>query len=605
METVIKKENYDIINIEPVKNSNLITDVERQSLNSKGLSQQEIDIICDNTQIAIPTNSFDLYKFTIFQKENVEIAKKLLNTQNLSDNLRGKLLKKGQYFAEVWLNTELKLADEIRNIKTRQGTRSDLVAANDNGGKKKRINSLDSVVSELRTKAQILNDDYNITPNQARELIKLTKSGIEKAIEYCRENNEIPSRALAIKYSQKLKSALSKDEEEQLSVPNLKKTKFKFETQYSDVNHNPNFDRLLDSEDIPYCSLFSCIGSGEYYLENHGLKCLLANECDEERAKYFSAMYPDAEMIQGKIEDKYDELVKRFKELGCKLLIATPPCQTFCRQKSKNFLSDPRLKLFIHLVNFIKDTEPEWIVIENANEFLNFSHPDIVELEGKTIGDYIKDNLEECGYKVNFAIANAAYYGTAQNRVRSFTLASKNGVWLFPKADRFSKSLWEVIGNLPSLEAGEDSGIKYHKAPVLSNDINKSKLLRDVLSHTATGCSPKDNANPKYQMPGWGFFEAKGARKSWDKPSNTIESGSDSVEGLRTVHPGRLLADGTYSDARACTLLEILLLNGLPSDYEIPQGFDDEKHEAFMRDVMGEILLPRMLERIIETLPCK
>ena len=134
METVIKKENYDIINIEPVKNSNLITDVERQSLNSKGLSQQEIDIICDNTQIAIPTNSFDLYKFTIFQKENVEIAKKLLNTQNLSDNLRGKLLKKGQYFAEVWLNTELKLADEIRNIKTRQGTRSDLVAANDNEG---------------------------------------------------------------------------------------------------------------------------------------------------------------------------------------------------------------------------------------------------------------------------------------------------------------------------------------------------------------------------------------------------------------------------------------------------------------------------------------
>lgn len=49
------------------------------------------------------------------------------------------------------------------------------------------------------------------------------------------------------------------------------------------------------------------------------------------------------------------------------------------------------------------------------------------------------------------------------------------------------------------------------------------------------------------------------------------------------------------------TLLEIFLINGLCQDYEVPEEF--RNREAFIREVMGEIFLPRMLERICLEIP--
>ena len=69
----------------------------------------------------------------------------------------------------------------------------------------------------------------------------------------------------------------------------------------------------------------------------------------------------------------------------------------------------------------------------------------------------------------------------------------------------------------------------------------------------------------------------------------------------RTLHPGRIKKDGTFSDSRVLSLLEVFLTNGLPQSYEVPKKY--RKNENFIREVMGEIMLPRLLERICLEIP--
>ena len=593
-------------------------DVEEMSKRTH-FSQNQLVELCSgtNTTVTIPTNLTELNTFITVNQGAATTAGALAKKNKLPPETRLYFLRKAQEYGYLWLKGEVQLGNEIRKIVSRKGKRTDL-AANDN---QRKTVKLDGVLEELRTKKEILNDEYNIGYTQARQLTRLTDELVEKEFAYAVANNEVPSRTHALSFLNQ-PADLTDEEKADMDDERAKKeikAKFKFTTEFSDIPFSKRANRTL-KEPLFYTSIAACIGSDEYYLEDHGLVCKVALEPDPNRADYFTAMHKmrskhDVKMIVDKLEDKYDELLTAFKESGSKLLKCTIPCQCFCTMHGKNWKDDERLLIVLYCVKFIKDALPEYILFENAKEFFGFSlpmskdlsaHPIAAqlqqELNGRTIGEYLKDELTADGlnYNLNFAIENACYYGTAQSRVRSILLGSRKGVWKFPKAEEFAMPLWKAIGDLPSLEAGEDSGIPYHKASVLNADPASDDQMAKALAHTATGRCPEDN-DPKYQLSGFGFYKAKGARKFWDKPSNTIDGGNGNTLGLRTVHPGRLRKDGTYSDARPFTLLEVFLTNGLPKDYEVPAAFRDK--EAFIREVMGEIFLPRLLERICLELP--
>lgn len=466
-----------------------------------------------------------------------------------------------------------------------------------------------------------MKEDYGLTEGQGRDLARLTNELVEKEYKYALDNNDVPSRAHALTFLSR-PPEMSDEEKDDANAEKAKKevkAKFKFETAFSDVPFNRRMRRRLKKA-IRYASIAACVGSDEYYLEDHGFVCKVALECDKDRAEYFVLMNTmrsnnEVDMIVGKLEEKFDELVKAFKKNKCELAKFTIPCQTFCPMRSKDWKDDDRLLLVLWCVKFIKQVKPKYILFENAKEFLGFSLPlaeDLSmhpiaqkmqqELNGRTIGQYLIDELAEnsLGYNLNFAIENAAFYGTAQNRVRSIVLGSLKGVWKFPCPEEFAMPLWQAIGHLPSLEAGQPSNIPYHNAPDLHSNPETAEIWREAFAHLATGCRSKDN-DPKYQLPGFGFFNDKGARKFWDKPSNTIDSGNGSPLCNRTLHPGRLKKDNSISDSRVLTLLEVFLVNGLPQSYEVPEKFRDK--EAFIREVMGEIMLPRFLERICLEIP--
>lgn len=586
--------------------SNISIDIDNVSSRT-GITKAEIQAVCvgGNTSVAIPTDLPELYKFIIINKGAAKTAEALAKNSVLSPEFRSFFLKKAQSYAYLWLKGEVQLGNEIRAIRTKKGQRTDIK----------------EVLAELRSKKAILKEDYGLTQGQGRDLARLTDELVEKEYKYALDNNEVPSRTHAITFLSRPPEMSNgeKDEADAEKAKKQAKAKFKFETAFSDVPFNRRMRRKL-KKSLYYASIAACIGSDEYYLEDHNLICKVALECDPNRAEYYELMNQmrskhKVDMIVGKLEEKFDELVKAFKKNKCELAKFTIPCQTYCAMRGKGWKDDDRLLLVLWCVKFIKQVKPKYILFENAKEFLGFSlplaedlnkHPIAQKLQqvlnGRTIGQYLEDELGEnsLDYHLNFAIENGAFYGTAQNRVRSIVLGSLEGVWKFPCPEKYAMPLWQAIGHLPSLEAGEDSGIPYHKAPKLHSDPEIAEIWREAFAHLATGCRSKDN-NPKYQLPGFGFFNDKGARKFWDRPSNTIDGGNGGVLNTRTLHPGRLKKDNSISDARVLTLLEVFLVNGLPQSYEVPEKYRDK--EAFIREVMGEIMLPRFLERICLEIP--
>lgn len=577
------------------------------------ITKKELIELCygNSTAVSIPADLLDLNRFITVNQGFASTAGALAKRKILPPETRTYFLKRAQEYGYLWLKGEVQLGNEIRKIVTRMGKRTDLEAANDNKKKQKNTADFGKVLTELRTKKEILTEDYGIGNTQARQLTRLTDELVEKELKYAVANNDTLSRNHALSFLSQ-PPELTDEEKEEADTTGAK-AKFKFETIRSTIPFEQRKKRKLKQK-IPYCHLFACAMSDGYYLEQHGFECVLANERETDIAEYCALMYPKAEVLDNDFRVRYNELVKKFKTKKCEFLVITPPCQTFCPQKPKNWRDDDRLTLIIDIVRFIKETRPKHILLENAKAFFSFSLPldeDLTEhpiaeklqkiLNGRTIGDYLRDELtvEDLGYHVNFAIEDSCFYGCAQSRVRSIMLASTEGVWKWPCAEEFAMSLWEAIGHLPSLEAGEDSGIPDHHAKSLHSDPIKAAKIAEALAHTSTGRCPKDN-DPRYQLPGFGFFGAKGARKFWDKPSNTIDTGNGDVLGLRTIHPGRLRKDGTYSDARPLTLLEVFLVNGL-ENYEVPDKF--KNRENFVRNLMGEIFLPKLCERICLEIP--
>ena len=72
-----------------------------------------------------------------------------------------------------------------------------------------------------------------------------------------------------------------------------------------------------------------------------------------------------------------------------------------------------------------------------------------------------------------------------------------------------------------------------------------------------------------------------------------------SVSSHSNVHFGRLKQDGTYSDARALTVCELMILTGLPYNWMVPEYYSDK----CVRDILGECVPPYLLYHICKTNP--
>ena len=84
-------------------------------------------------------------------------------------------------------------------------------------------------------------------------------------------------------------------------------------------------------------------------------------------------------------------------------------------------------------------------------------------------------------------------------------------------------------------------------------------------------------------------------RMRWDEPAPARTTNNHLMSGHNNVHPGRLLPDGTWSDARVLTLRELIIVSSLPLDWGIPEDFP----EAKIRIIIGEAIPPLLSKKIV------
>lgn len=543
-------------------------------------ASKELVAINDNNFPTIPTDPTALPKYITLAQKYIEAETKLLNGLKLTSGKYNQALKYTQDHAALLLYAELRLSEILKGIKTCRGMRTDI-------NKKKLIPQFNKLA---KSKKEIIKQEFQLSPRQARDIERLTKESVEQAINVAFENNVIPTRALAL-------SQLPKKEKDETGNIVF--------TPIEEIE-----DKVFSSEEpLYYTSLFANVGIGTYYLHNQNINCAVANELLGDRAEWHDYIYPNADMVQGDITDPevYNKLVQLHKQHGCKLVLASPPCQSFSKaNNSKGKASDIRTPLFRTNLDFIRDTDTDYAMIENVPDFLNAKPKQLKELLGDlTIGEYIKQELENMGYVVNIGVYSAADYGTAQDRQRAIILAAKKelGLWKFPKKDKFRKLLFEAIGDLPSLEPGQqDPERPMHYA------LDLPACQIEFLKHTPTASSAWKNKK-EYQpvnvdgSESCAQFKASFSRKDWNKPSNTVLTDSGSLGGMINIHPGRPLSDGTYSDCRPLSILELFRITGLPDDYPIPEKFI--KNDKLIRDVIGECFAPLHVARLMTTMPNK
>ena len=342
-------------------------------------------------------------------------------------------------------------------------------------------------------------------------------------------------------------------------------------------------------------SLFACSGIAEYYLDKTDVDIILANELLQERCDIYKHFYPDAEIIQGDINEKLNDIISKSKDLNIDFIMATPPCQSFSNAGRKK-IKDKRTPLFLTLINVIKGVKPKYVLIENVPSFMKSKYEEkneeiIQERFNKELGDL---------YVINTTILNAKDYEVPQARKRSITLLSLKSEteWKHPKKISNIITVRDTIGHLPTLESGELSEIhKWHKART-HND-NHIKWM----SYTPTGQTAFKN---KVNFPQKDGRKIKGynttyKRIEWDSPSPTITMSSGSISSQNNVHPGneyKKNGETLYDNARALTVYEIMLLTGLDDNWDPPTT-----NEKVIRDIIGEAVPPKFLYNIIKNIP--
>lgn len=361
-------------------------------------------------------------------------------------------------------------------------------------------------------------------------------------------------------------------------------------------------------------SLFANVGIAEAYLNEIGLKVVVANELLEERARFYSHLYPECNMICGDItnSDFFEQIATTAIKSNVDFIIATPPCQGMSIA-GHNSPYDERNSLVKYAIDMICRIKPKYVFLENVPQQMVTP----IEYNGNEmlIPEYI---FERLGNDYNFnteKIINTMYYGVPQMRRRAvFLLARKDTgyQWEFPakeepitleQAFKGIPDLWPVVqekeyrDKLPTNPPSALSFHKWHQPP--------KHVWRNIecMLYTPTGNTAFDNTfyYPKKKngekVKG---YDTTYHRLFWDKPSSTITKWNGIMGSQNNVHPGRVWKtdkDGNvmYTNPRVLTIYELMVVSSLPLDWNIP----DWANEQLIRFVIGEGIPPLMVKKII------
>lgn len=315
----------------------------------------------------------------------------------------------------------------------------------------------------------------------------------------------------------------------------------------------------------PVISLFSGAMGLDLGLEAAGLDIVLALECSPFPVATIARNRPLLPLINKPIEEaSSNEILKtaRLKPGQTFAVVGGPSCQVFSTAGQRKSLADPRSTMFRHFVRVIRDTRPEFFVMENVRGLLSAAvrhrplkqrgpgFPPLEQQEqlGSAFG-VVADTLRDLGYYCVFDVLNAADYGVPQTRQRLVIVGSRDGKKVrMPEPTHHPDgagglSKWRTLGDVLT-DLNEDDPDYYLFCPAkerflkLIPEGGNWRQLPEELKSTALGRA----------FHSWGGRSGFFRRLSRERPSPALTTRPDS-KATTLCHPTELrpLSVGEYA----------------------------------------------------------
>ena len=292
-------------------------------------------------------------------------------------------------------------------------------------------------------------------------------------------------------------------------------------------------------------------------------------------------------------------------------LAGGPPCQGFSKNVPRKLrhMDDTNNLLVRTFLDYCEALQPNAILMENVAEMKNsFS---------QQYSEEVADRLAKSGYSVSAVVLNAAEYGIPQRRRRAFFLAAKGVAPIkAPLATHSNRqpdssqsgfwdisnfvSVWEAIGDLPSINHGEgEDPCEYACKPFSDFQKNARTGAGQVRNHIARKLEPTQYARLSALQPGQGHKDLPDSIK--------VRGGYSGAYGRLTkdmvaptitrwvFHPG----SGRWGhpvDIRTLTIREAARIQGFTDDYEFVGSFVQQAGQ------IGNAVPPLLVEQLATSL---
>jgi len=274
--------------------------------------------------------------------------------------------------------------------------------------------------------------------------------------------------------------------------------------------------------------LFAGCGGLSYGFKLAGFDIVLGIDCDRDCAKTFLKNHPGSDFIVGDIKKISEEqLRQKIGKRKISVLVGGPPCQGFSVSGKRVFMN-PQNSLYLEFFRILDILNPEFVLLENV--------PGLKSLyKGQALINILME-FKKRGFFAAPELLVASDYGVPQSRKRLFIVASKKGLFEFPKPYPKKITLSEAISDLSLLE-NKNEDDKYISPP--QNEYQKfmRKKSKKVYNHIAVNHSERTK-NIIRLVPEGGNYkslpkELQNTRKvniAWtrldsSKPSLTIDTG--------------------------------------------------------------------------------
>jgi len=301
--------------------------------------------------------------------------------------------------------------------------------------------------------------------------------------------------------------------------------------------------------------LFAGCGGMSLGLKRAGLDIIYANEINPDAVKTYKKNFPDVFVQEGDIKKLNPVLIKR--RIGkVDLIAAGPPCQGFSMVGPRN-PNDPRNKLFLQLLKFVKTFKPKLFVMENV--------PSILTMDNGKVIERIKNSFSVIGYSIQYKILTASEFGVPQVRKRIFIIGTRGDIStrkLFPNSKRKKVSVKDALSDLAFLGINEKA-TRYKSKPRTRFQSKMRKNSTMIFNHES--CNHSIKIQKRFSRIPSGKDGRKVLKNSGTKKRDYYRMHPQTTSRTITTIPEDFIH---YQKNRIPTVREMARLQSFPDDFQ-------------------------------------